>query len=399
MKRTLGTLLLGAACLVGGRVEAAPYSPDELQLRVVFYLGADLGLPVNSTFNPRSFDGFAFINQINTGSVGFGRYRSGVNVPEVVVDSTAVPLEHRTVAPFRGAYSATYMLGSGGAGVSTLSRYEFNGANRVSVEAPESQLVEGFDWVDADTIIFTSYASGNRDRLYLADVVAEPFAVQLNTAWNSDGYIVTGVTTRIRNVRVGDRYPGYAYYGDAGNNEYPGFYALNLATGAETMLGDAGPLTGSGSFGVWTVLERGGYLYVQTTDNGIQVYTMTSATAIGELYAEYTKEDLDALTGYTGQYYGLDVSADATVLILGAGQGKVFELGPPRLSITSAGSDVVLSWPDAVTAVAIESASNLSPANFTDLDPQPEVVPNEKANTVTLPRGSGPAFYRLRRVP
>jgi hypothetical protein len=49
------------------------------------------------------------------------------------------------------------------------------------------------------------------------------------------------------------------------------------------VLGDAGSLTGTGSFGLWTVVERGGLLYVQTTDNGIQVYEMNSATSLGQL--------------------------------------------------------------------------------------------------------------------
>ena len=118
-----------------------------------------------------------------------------------------------------------------------------------------------------------------------------------NTAWNANAFITTSVTTRIRNVRVGDVYSGFAYYGDAGHNSNPNFYAVDLATGVETLLGNAGTLTGGGSFVVWTVLERGGYLYVQTTDNGIQVYNMNSATSLGSLYTTYTKLDLDAITG------------------------------------------------------------------------------------------------------
>ena len=134
--------------------------------------------------------------------------------------------------------------------------------------------------MDDNTIIYTVYSpSTNRDRLYLADVVAAPFALNRNTAWNANGYITTSASTRIRNVRVGDAYSGYAYYGDGNQSSNPNMYVVNLATAAETLLGNAGTLTGTGSFGVWTVLERGGYLYVQTTDNARSDYDYTPHAA------------------------------------------------------------------------------------------------------------------------
>jgi len=398
--------LLAAACLAAAFItQAQPYQPDQLQLRVVIQFNSDVGLPGNTMYNPRCFDGYNYVTEINVNSMGIGRYLSGSSMPSVVVDLSAVPLEHRTLVPFRGAYRSTYMLGGGGAipggTTTTMSRYDFNGSNRVDVATPDGLCVEGFDWVDDDTIICTIYTSGNRTRLYLTDVVAEPFALTRNTTWNPNGYITTGATTRIRNVRVGDLYHGYAYYGDAGNNSFPSFFALNLANGEETLLGNAGELTGTGSFGLWTVVERGGYLYVHTTDNGIQVYKMTNATTLGGLYAEYTKADLDTVTGWTGQYWGFDVTLDQTRLLLGAGSGKVFELGPPILNIGQSGTDVVLSWPQSVTAVVIQSSPSLSPPAFSDLDPQPEVVVNEEArmNTATQLLGSGNQFYRLRKSP
>ncbi len=393
-------LLLAATCLGASLTEAAPYLPEQLQLRVTIELATDLGIGGSSTFNPRFFDGYDYVNQINTPS--FGRYPSGSGTPSVLVTNVNPPWQHRMVAPFRGALRSTYMLGSsdGAAPTATFSRYDFGGNNRVDVNTPDLQTAEGFDWVDDDTIIYTVYnPSTSRKRLYLVDVVADPFSLNANTTWNASGYVTTSVGTRIRNVRVGDVYRGYAYYGDGNQNSNPNFYALNLATGAETLLGNAGTLTGSGSFGVWTVLERGGYLYVQTTDNGIQVCGMTNATTLGPLYATYDKATLDALTGYSGQYYGLDVTPDGTKLLLGAAQGLVFELGPPVLSIARSGTDVVLSWPQSVTAVVVQSSPSLSPPSFADLDPQPFVIVTGKLNTVTLPLGAENAFFRLRRSP
>lgn len=390
-------------CFSSFIVRAQPLMPDQLQLRVAIQIGDDLGIPRNTTYNPRYFDGKLYLVQINAGSTGIGRYRSGYPAPEVVVDNSIEPIEHRTLAPFRGQYRDKYILGGGGAktgGVTTtMSRYDADGGNRVDAETPDSVCVEGFDWVDEDTVICTVYTSGLRTRLYMFDVQAEPFALQRNTTWNPQGYVATSATTRIRNVRVGDTFKGYAYYGDAGLNDEPKFFALNLATGQETLLGSAGQLTGSGSFGLWTVVERGGYLYVQTTDNGIQVYKMQDATALGPWQFDYTKYDLDLVTGYSGQYYGFDVGSDGKTMVLGAAQGLVFELGAPVLNIARAGTDVVLSWPESVTAVLLQASPTLSPPAFADLDPQPEMVVSDRMNTVTIPISGGQMYYRLQRYP
>jgi len=265
------------------------------------------------------------------------------------------------------------------------------------VDSPDTLTVDAFDWVDDDTIIYAIYTSGSRNKLYLADVVAEPFSVTKNTTWNPDGFITTSVSTRIRNVRKGDVYSGYAYYGDAGQNGNPNFYALNLATGVETLLGNAGTLTGSGSFGLWTVVERDGYLYAQTTDNGIQVYNMTNATTLGSLYATYTKGQLDWITGGSAQYFGLDVTPDGRKLLLGGLGGKVFELEErPSLTISKSGANLVISWPASVSARVVQSSPSLS-TDLVDLDPQPAVAVNDDLNIVTIPRSAGNVFFRLRK--
>lgn len=391
-------ILIAAIGLIASLSQAAPYLPEQLQLRVTINLGADLGGP-NSTFNPRIYDGNNFVNQINTPH-GFGRYPSGSSSASVVVNNTSIPLEHRMVAPFRGINRTNYMIGSssGAALTTTFSRYDFDGNNRVDATTPDSQTADGFDWVDDNTVIFADYTSGNRKRLYFADVVADPFSMSANTAWNASGFITTSVTTRIRNVRVGDVYSGFAYYGDNGQNNNPNFYAVNLATGVETLLGNAGALTGGGSFGVWTVLERGGYLYVQTTDNGIQVYNMNSATSLGSLYTTYSKADLDAVTGGSAQYFGLDVTPDGSKLLLSGLGGLIFELGPPLLTISKTDTDVILSWPASVNAVVLQHSLTLSPPTFADIDPQPAVSSDGILNSATVPIANATEFFRLRKL-
>ena len=393
------SLLLAVACVAASLAPAAPYLPAQLQLRVTVQPSLQLGVPPNTMYNPRFFDGDIYANQINNAC--FGRYHSGCNTLLMGVNNNATPaLEHRMVAPFRGAYRSTYLLGSGSATSSstTFTRYDFNGSNAVTTPSPNNMIVDAFDWVDDDTIIYALYGSGHRNKLCLADVVPNPFSVVKNTTWNANGYVFTSVTTRIRNVRKGDVYGGHAYYGDAGQNNSPNFYALNLATGIETILGNAGTLTGGNSFGVWTVLERGGYLYVQTTDNGILVYNMTSATTLGSLYTTYTKQDLDANTGGSAQYFGLDVSPDGTRLLLGGFAGKVFELGPPQLTFARSGTDLLVSWPAPVTSVILQSSATL-PTGFADHAPAPSVVTGTYLNTATIPitPESEKAFFRLRK--
>jgi len=167
----------------------------------------------------------------------------------------------------------------------------------------------------------------------------------------------------------------------------------------ETLLGNAGTLTGGGSFGVWTVLERGGYLYVQTTDNGIQVYNMNSATNLGSLYTTYTKTDLDTITGANaiGQYFGLDVTPDGSKLLLGGLGGLIFEFGPPILNIFQSGTDVTLSWPASVNSVVIQNSLTLSPPNFIDMNPQPAINVNGIMNEAAIPITNTTEFFRLRK--
>lgn len=331
----------------------------------------------------------------------FGRYFLGATNAEILVNNTGNnALEHRMVAPFRGANRLAYLLGSSSAAgpASTFTRYDHDGNNPNTIEAPDSLVADAFDWVDDDTIIYAVYSSGNRTKLSLADVAAEPFAITKSTAWNADGFVTTSTTTRIRNVRRGDLYRGFAYYGDAGQNTNPTFYAINLATGAETLLGNLGTLTGSGSFGIWTVLERDGYLYVQTTDNGIQIYAMANATTLGQLYGTVTKEQLDAITGASSQYFGLDLTQNARTWILAGVGGNVFQLdGGTMLSVAKSGGNLVLSWAAGANAMVIQSTANLA-SGFVDMSPQPAITANGDQNIATVPASAGTTFFRLRKA-
>jgi hypothetical protein len=69
---------------------------------------------------------------------------------------------------------------------------------------------------------------------------------------------------------------------------------------------------------------------------------------------------------------------------------------PLVAEISRAGSDVVISWPEAATGVAVEFTTDLT-VPFAPLDPQPAVVTVNGKNTVTIPASAPHAFYRLRQ--
>jgi hypothetical protein len=204
VNRLLMPLLVFAVMIA----HAAPPSSDQLELRNTMQFAADVGIEPNSMFNPRYFDGDVHVTQINTPA--FGRYRSGSSGIRMFVNNTAINWEHRMVAPFRGANSSVYLLGSSGANNNTtlFTRYDFNGENPADEPVPgEGQGAEGFDWVNDDTIIYTTYnPTSSRRRLALAQIEAEPFVILSDPRWNANGFIETTATTRIRNVRVGDHF-------------------------------------------------------------------------------------------------------------------------------------------------------------------------------------------------
>jgi hypothetical protein len=394
----------------------APVLSGQWQLRGIVRPCADVtpARQGNSTYNPRYFDGDIYATQLSDATFRcFGHYDGA---SRAFLGGAIPPVnEHRMLGRLRGPGGSTYLMGTGGwfgdtpqTFSPTFTRYDSDtwASNPVATNSIDDQVVESFDWVDDDTMISTCYLnvpSGNRKKLYLTDVAADPFGVTKNTTWNAAGYVTTGVSTRIRNVRVGDvaPYSGYAYYGDAGQNSNPSFYAINLTNGVSTLLGSVGTLTGGGSFGLWTVIERGGYLYVQTTDNGIQVYgPMINATNTGPLYTTYTKAELDAVTSLvsTNQYYGLDVSADGKKMLLGAPFGNVYELEPAlRLGISQSGANVILSWPAYYTGAVVQSSATLEPGSFADVSPPPAMVVVGDRITATIPVDpSAPVFFRLR---
>ncbi len=329
MPKRLSLLTLFVLLLTVGvtpRIFGAPVPSEALKVGTVIDMGKELAAR-SSMYNPRAFGGKNYVVQINAPNRAVGCYPAGSTSNEALGDIKD-GAEVRMACAFP---AAPYVLLSGGASSDYFSRIDpnLNLATRVFTTSL-AVTPSSFDWVDDDTIIHTSYKSGLRTNLYLTDIKADPFQVTANTRWNANGFVTTGTTTRIRNVRVGDLYRGYAYYGDSGVNT-AGFWALNLATGVSTRLGTVNA-TGDGSWGVWTVKEVGGFLYVHTTHDGIYVFTLTDATTLGTLHTLYTKQSLDALAEDANPNWGFDVADGGARMLLSAGVGRVIEITDARIA-------------------------------------------------------------------
>jgi len=303
-----------------------PLPSGSLKVGTVIDIGKEL-VSNSSMYNPRSFGGKNYIVQINTPQRGVGCYPAGSAIYEALAN-IGDGAEPRMAGPFQ---AADYVLFSGGAGNDYFSRIDPNLSLDTQVFATNLDVrPSSYDWADDDTIIHNSYKSGLRANLYLTDVNPEPFQVTANTSWNANGYVTTEATIRIRNVRIGDIYNGYAYYGDAGT-ENAGFWAIDLATGVSTQL-ETLSVTGSGSWGLWTVKEVDGFLYVHTTHDGIYIYNMTDANTLGTLHTRYTKDRLDALAEDTNPNWGFDVVDDGARMLLSAGLGRIIEIIDSRIA-------------------------------------------------------------------
>ncbi len=339
---------------IAQQATGVPLPPEALKVGTVIDIGKELA-GRSSMYNPRSFGGKNYVVQINVPQCAAGCYPAGSTTYEALADIGG-GAEVRMAGAFP---AADYVLLAGGASNDYFSRIDpnLNIATRVFT-GNLAVIPSSFDWVDEDTVIHTSYKSGLRNNLYLTNIKADPFEVTANTKWNANGYVTTPSTTRIRNVRVGDVYSGYAYFGDSGVNN-AGFWAINLATGVCTRLGTIN-VTGDGSWGLWTVKEVDGFLYVHTTHNGVYVYNMTDATTLGALQTAYMKARLDELTGATNPNWGFDVVDGGTRMLLSAAVGQVVEIidsrtanaPSPRNGAVDVSHASILTWSGGVKAAS-----------------------------------------------
>lgn len=309
---------LFAAMVAQAAVTPAPVPAGAFKLKRMMTLPG-----TGSVYNPRICDGEVFGVDIGA-PFSAGRFLAGSTTPDAGVSGST---EARMLSPL-GRTSKTWVIGAGGDTMAYFSRLDYATMTNRVYDTAMPIRPNAFDWVDNDTVITASYQLGWRNRLYLVNMTAAPFTVTTNTTWNANGYVeISPATTRIRTVSVGNLYSGYAYFGNSGTNT-ASFWAINLATGITTELGTLS-VTGGGSWGLWTVKEVGGYLYLQTTTDGIFVYKLTNATTLGALVTHHTKAQINLLTGDTAYNYGFDVSDLGQRMVVGVGTtGKIAEFEP-----------------------------------------------------------------------
>jgi hypothetical protein len=328
--KSLDALRFVVAALTCGGVATAIAAPiPNAELLVTAALDTGIALEgASSNYNPRHFAGSNFALQINTN--GLVRYDAGSEVVAAVVPlDGSLGGQARMWSAMDGGSSTDWVLLAGGADEKLFSRLPYNAENtddRVFAGAANREP-NSFDWVDNDTVIYSSYET--RSTLYLADVTADPFTVTTNTTWNADGAVTTAAG-RIRNVRVGDVYDTHAYYAEAAVDSNATVWSLDLATGESTPVAAIEQVSGDGSWGLWTIKEVDGYLYVHTSHDGVYVYEMEDATTLGSLFTQYTKETLDGLMSAAGgtvsPNWGFDVVNNGSLMLLG-GNGMVIEIG------------------------------------------------------------------------
>lgn len=194
-------------------------------------------------------------------------------------------------------------------------------------------------------------------------------------------------------------------------------YAFGAEIGWLDWQGDAdngaviGPHACSGSiYGAnvgWISLGNGApangiqYQNASASDYGVNVDAVGNLRgyAYGANIGWVNFEDLgtpkvDLKTGILGGYaYGANVGW----ISLSNAVAYVQEMVAPILSITPAGSNVILSWPSWASAYTLESTSALGPNAIWTIVPQPPVLVGNEY-TVTVPAAQGMQYFRLVRL-
>jgi uncharacterized repeat protein (TIGR03803 family) len=148
-------------------------------------------------------------------------------------------------------------------------------------------------------------------------------------------------------------------------------------------------LYGTSGGGAW----GSGTVFAMDT-NGTGLTTLHNFTALSPAPEPYTNTDGSGLQS------GLLLSGDTLYGITtsgGSGYGTLFSISlPPTLTITAAGTNIVLMWPTNVSGVTLQCTTNLSLSAVWINVSAPAVVVNGQ-NTATNPISGTRQFYRLSR--
>ena len=128
-----------------------------------------------------------------------------------------------------------------------------------------------------------------------------------------------------------------------------------------------------------TVTSTNGAFAVDISDLGLTAGTQVTATANYSAAPAGTHNAVTLTTAFSNP------------LTLSQGTAG------PKLIASRSGNNLVIAWPNSATGFILQSSDSLSPAQWTDLSPQPPIVPAGNQSTATVTIGSGNKFYRLRK--
>ncbi len=108
------------------------------------------------------------------------------------------------------------------------------------------------------------------------------------------------------------------------------------------------------------------------------------------------RDPFDGVNPFTGSDDGLTAAISSPLVweidVLGSDS-------PPRLSTRSSGTELELTWLSRTTNCFVQATSQLSPANWADLDPQPVIHTTGVTNQASITTGGAGRFIRLRVQP
>jgi len=205
---------------------------------------------------------------------------------------------------------------------------------------------------------------------------------------------------------------GNTLYGTAENGQFGGqkgsVYSFNLTNSAFTSLHD---FTGPDGVQPYSLILAGRTLYGTTasgynTNRGSIFSVNADGTGFNSLYAFSTTSGAKS-TNSDGAYaipqlaYGANTLYGMSTAGGLFGNGTLFSLllpiAPPQVTITSAGTSVLLTWPTNAAGFILEFATNLTaPTSWNTVSVAPVVI--NQQNVVTNSPSGPQIYYRLRQT-
>jgi uncharacterized repeat protein (TIGR03803 family) len=270
---------------------------------------------------------------------------------------------------------------------------------------PQGDLV-----LSGNTLYGTAYGGGNAGNgtVFSVSMDGQVFAVLHNFtatsgshSTNNDGAHPAAGLVLSGNMLFGTTYQG----GTSGNGTVFAINTDNLAfTNLHNFTANSGGLNSDGANPYGGLILSGNSLYGTAVNGGLHgwgtVFAITTdGGSFNTLYSFTAVSGTDSTNSDGGRPEGrLVLSGNAlygTASAGGsAGNGTVFALSWPELTIMPSGTNAVLTWPTNATGFNLQSATNLvSPVTWSLVSPSPVVVNGHF--TVTNPISETQLFYRL----